>query len=50
MVNIGIVEENTVLKNWYAAYGFIHIGTKKFEHLPFTSGYMKMEVSSWDSK
>ena len=38
---ISIVEENTVLKNWYTAYGFIHTGTKKYEHLPFTSGYME---------
>ena len=43
-INISIVEENTVLKNWYIEYGFIHTGTKKFEHLPFTSGYMEMEV------
>ena len=54
-VIISITEENAVLKNWYAAYGFIHTGTKKFEHLPFTSGYMEIvlkheEVSSWDSK
>ena len=38
---IGIVEENTVLKNWYAANGFIHTGTKKFEFFPFTCGYME---------
>ena len=50
MVNIGIVEENTVLKNWYTAYGFVHVGTKKIEHLPFTSGYMELEVSSWESR
>jgi ribosomal protein S18 acetylase RimI-like enzyme len=43
-ITIGIVEENTVLKNWYAAYGFIHMGTRKFEHLPFTSDYMELEV------
>lgn len=49
-VNISIVEENTVLKNWYTVYGFTHTGIKKYEHLPFTSGYMEMEVSSWDSK
>ena len=49
-VTISITEENTVLKNWYTAYGFVHTGTKKFEHLPFTSGYMELEVSSWDSK
>ena len=49
-VTISITEENTVLKNWYTAYGFVHTGTKKFEHLPFTSGYMELEVSSWESK
>ena len=45
-VTISIVEENTVLKNWYTAYGFVHTGTKKYEHLPFTSGYMELDVSS----
>jgi hypothetical protein len=49
-VTISITEENTVLKNWYTAYGFVHTGTKKFEQLPLTSGYMELEVSSWDSK
>jgi len=43
-INISIVEENTVLKNWYLDYGFVHIGTKKFDHLPFTSGYMEMDI------
>ena len=41
-ISISIVEENTMLKNWYAEYGFIHTGTKKYDHLPFTSGYMEM--------
>jgi hypothetical protein len=45
-INISIVEENTVLKNWYAEYGFNHIGTKKYDHLPFTSGYMEIELNS----
>ncbi len=22
-------------------YGFVHTGTKKFDHLPFTSGYLE---------
>ena len=44
-VIISIVEENTVLKDWYTSYGFTHTGTKKYEHLPFTSGYMEMEIS-----
>lgn len=44
-ITIGIVEENTVLKEWYAANGFIHTGTKRFKHLPFTVGYMKWELN-----
>lgn len=40
-IHIGIVEENTVLKQWYAFYGFVHIGTKKFAFFPFTCGYME---------
>lgn len=39
-LQIGIIEESAVLKNWYIANGFTSIGTKKFEHLPFTSGYL----------
>jgi len=40
-IKIGIIEESTVLKNWYIANGFIHTGMKKFDHLPFTSGYLE---------
>lgn len=40
-IKIGIIEESTVLKDWYIANGFAHIGTKKFDHLPFTSGYLE---------
>lgn len=29
-MNIGILEENKVLRKWYEENGFIHIGTKKF--------------------
>jgi len=43
-ITIGIVEENTVLKDWYGANGFIHTGVKRFEHLPFTVGYMEWSV------
>jgi len=45
-ITLDIIEENTVLKNWYATNGFVHTRTKKFEHLPFTTGYMKWEVES----
>lgn len=40
-INIGIVEENKVLRKWYEDNGFIHIGTKKFDFFPFTCGYME---------
>ena len=43
-ITISIIEENIVLKDWYIANGFIHIGIKKFDHLPFTSGYMMWEI------
>jgi GNAT superfamily N-acetyltransferase len=41
---IGIIEEHTVLKNWYAANGFVHTGAKKFGHQPFTAGFMEWSV------
>lgn len=41
-INIGIVEENKVLRKWYEENGFIHTGTKKFDFFPFTCGYMEM--------
>jgi len=43
-MNIGIVEENKVLRKWYESLGFIHIGTQKFEHFPFTCGYMEKNL------
>lgn len=41
---IGFIEENTILKDWYIANGFIHTGTKKFEFFPFTCGYMEYVI------
>lgn len=43
-IKIGIVEENTILKEWYEKIGFVHTGTKKFGHLPFTVGFMETEI------
>ena len=43
-INIGITEDNTMLKDWYAANGFIHTGTKKFDYMPITVGFMVWEV------
>ncbi len=43
-ISIGIIEENTVLKNWYLSYGFEPTATRKFEHLPFTVGFMELKL------
>lgn len=43
-INIGIVEENTVLRRWYESFGFVHIGTQKFDFFPFTCGYMEKNL------
>ena len=40
-MNIGIVEENKILKRWYESFGFQHIKTQKFDFFPFTCGYME---------
>ena len=40
VMNIGIVEENQVLRKWYEGFGFVHTGTKKFDFFPFTCGYL----------
>lgn len=43
-INIGIVEENTVLRRWYEAFGFVHIKTEKYDFFPFTCGYMEKRL------
>ena len=42
---LGMVNEHTVLKNWYQSMGFIEIELKKFEHLPFTVCFMALEIN-----
>ena len=41
ILNIGIVEENKKLKNWYQKFGFEHINSIKYDFFPFTCEYMK---------
>ncbi len=45
-MTLGMVEENTVLSNWYASSGFLHTGVKKFDFFPFTCGYMELYLTS----
>jgi len=44
VMNLSIVEENTVLRKWYERFGAVHTGTEKFDFFPFTCGYMKMNL------
>jgi ribosomal protein S18 acetylase RimI-like enzyme len=41
-MTIGIIEENTKLRNWYIDLGFICIGTRKYNTLPFTVEFMEI--------
>lgn len=43
-ITIGIIEDNTVLKDWYETLGFVHKETKRFDSLPFTVGFMELEI------
>ena len=43
-MDIGIVEENRVLRKWYEGLGFQHTGTEKYDFFPFTCGYMTRET------
>jgi uncharacterized protein YaiE (UPF0345 family)/ribosomal protein S18 acetylase RimI-like enzyme len=43
-IGITIIEENERLKSWYIKNGYTHTGTKKFEHLPFTVGFMELNI------
>ena len=45
-INIGIVEENNMLRKWYESFGFLHTGTKKFDFFPFTCGYMEKNLDA----
>lgn len=50
VMRLSIVEENSVLRNWYEQHGAVHTGTKKFDFLPFTSGYMMIDLTSPEQK
>lgn len=44
VMNLSIVEENTVLRRWYERNGAVHTGTEQFDFFPFTCGYMKIQL------
>ncbi len=44
-VSLGMINEHTVLKNWYLSLGFKETGVKNFVHLPFTVCFMDRDLS-----
>ena len=44
-ISLGMINESTILKNWYKKLGFRETGTKNFEHLPFTVCFMDRSLS-----
>jgi GNAT superfamily N-acetyltransferase len=40
-ISIGIINEHTVLKQWYISKGFHETALTKFAHLPFTVCFME---------
>jgi len=45
-IEISIIEDNTRVKNWYAANGFVHTGTKRYASVPFLVGHMEWITST----
>ena len=43
-MRLSIVEENTVLRQWYEQNGAVHTGTEKYDFFPFTCGYMTIRL------
>ncbi len=43
-VEIGLIEEDSQMKDWYRQFGFTPTGTKTFDHLPFVVGFMVKEL------
>ena len=44
-VSIGIIDQQTELKNWYRGIGFVEQESKEFSHLPFRVTFMSYEVN-----
>jgi N-acetylglutamate synthase-like GNAT family acetyltransferase len=45
-VNIGIIADQSELKNWYKGIGFVEGETKEFSHLPFQVTFMSYDMDN----
>ncbi len=43
-ITLGVIDEHTILKEWYQTLGFRMTKHKKFKHLPFTVCFMKKSL------
>jgi N-acetylglutamate synthase-like GNAT family acetyltransferase len=43
-VSVGIIAEQTELKNWYKGLGFVEGESKEFPHLPFLVTFMSYDI------
>lgn len=44
-LGLGMIDKHTVLKDWYKSLGFVEVGTKDFDHLPFTTCFMAKRLN-----
>jgi ribosomal protein S18 acetylase RimI-like enzyme len=44
-ISIGLINSNTVLKDWYSKQGYVECSIKTFEHLPFEVCIMEKIIS-----
>jgi GNAT superfamily N-acetyltransferase len=44
-INIAIVNEQTVLKDWYLGMGFREVAVEVIDFLPFNVGFLEKEIS-----
>ncbi len=43
-ISVGIIAEQTELKQWYKTFGFTEVGIKRFAHLPFKVCFMELNL------
>ena len=49
-ISIGIIAEQTELKEWYEQFGFIEKKTKSFPHLPFNVCLMEVDIRNYETR
>ena len=43
-LEVGIISDDVRLRDWYARYGFVVTGTRRFPHLPFEVTFMAKDI------